>query len=54
MVVNDLRCAEELISLLIREGHRNIAGVFVSDNYQSIEKFQGMAAALHCCPVPGG
>ncbi len=36
---------EELISLLIREGHRNIAGVFVSDNYQSIEKFQGMQGA---------
>jgi len=46
VVVNDLRCAQELIGLLIREGHRNIAGVFVSDNYQSIEKFQGMAAAL--------
>ena len=46
VVVNDLRCAEELIGLLIREGHRNIAGIFVSDNYQSIEKFQGMAATL--------
>ena len=46
VVVNDLRCAQELIGLLIQEGHRNIAGVFVSDNYQSIEKFQGMAAAL--------
>ena len=46
VVVNDLRCAKELIGLLIREGHRNIAGIFVSDNYQSIEKFQGMAAAL--------
>lgn len=46
VVVNDLRCAEELIGLLIREGHRYIAGIFVSDNYQSIEKFQGMAATL--------
>ncbi len=46
VVVNDLRCAEELIGLLIRQGHRNIAGIFVSDNYQSIEKFQGMAATL--------
>ena len=46
VVVNDLRCAEELIGLLIRHGHRNIAGIFVSDNYQSIEKFQGMAATL--------
>lgn len=46
VVVNDLECARELIGLLIREGHRNIAGIFVSDNYQSIEKFQGMAATL--------
>ena len=46
VVVNDLRCAQELIGLLIQKGHRNIAGIFVSDNYQSIEKFQGMAAAL--------
>ena len=46
VVVNDLRCAEELIGLLIRQGHRNIAGIFVSDNYQSNEKFQGMAATL--------
>lgn len=46
VVVNDLLCAEELIDLLIREGHRYIAGIFVFDNYQSIEKFQGMAATL--------
>ncbi len=46
VVVNDLRCAEELIGLLIRQGHRHIAGIFLSDNYQSIEKFQGMAATL--------
>ncbi len=46
VVVNDLRCAEELIGLLIHQGHRNIAGIFVSDNYQSIEKFRGMAATL--------
>lgn len=46
VVVNDLRCAQELIGLLIRAGHRHIAGIFVYDNYQSIEKFQGMTAAL--------
>ena len=40
VVVNDLRCAEELIGLLIQQGHRNIAGIFVSDNYQSIESSQ--------------
>lgn len=26
--------------------HRHIAGIFVYDNYQSIEKFQGTAAAM--------
>lgn len=46
VVVNDLRCAEEMIGLLLRAGHRHIAGIFVSDNYQSVEKFQGMVATL--------
>ncbi|BDF69927.1 GntR family transcriptional regulator [Oscillospiraceae bacterium] len=46
VIVNDLACADQLIGLLIRAGHTQIAGIFVYDNYQSIEKFQGMAAAL--------
>ncbi len=46
VIVNDRECADELMELLIRAGHRHIAGIFVYDNYQSIEKFQGMAAAL--------
>ena len=27
-------------------GHSHIAGIFVYDNYQSVEKFQGMAEAM--------
>lgn len=46
IIVNDLECADRLIGLLIRSGHTQIAGIFVYDNYQSVEKFQGMAAAL--------
>ena len=46
VVVNDLRCARELIGPLIQAGHRHISGIFVYDNYQSIEKFQGMVEAL--------
>ena len=46
VIVNDRQCADELMDLLIDAGHRHIAGIFVYDNYQSIEKFQGMAAAL--------
>ncbi len=46
VIVNDRQCADELIDLLIAAGHRHIAGIFVYDNYQSIEKFQGTIAAL--------
>ena len=31
---------------LIDAGHSHIAGIFVYDNYQSVEKFQGMAEAM--------
>ena len=41
-----MECADRLIGLLIERGHRSIAGIFVYDNYQSIEKFQGTAAAM--------
>lgn len=46
VILNDGKCAKELVFRLIQAGHRNIAGVFVYDNYQSIEKFRGYAAAL--------
>lgn len=46
VIVNDMECADQLVGLLIQAGHRQIAGIFVYDNYQSIEKFQGTAAAM--------
>ncbi|MBS6533026.1 MAG: GntR family transcriptional regulator [Oscillospiraceae bacterium] len=46
VIVNDMECAEQLLDLLIQAGHRRIAAIFVYDNYQSIEKFQGTVATL--------
>lgn len=46
VILNDYKCARELVFRLIQAGHRNIAGIFVHDNYQSIEKFRGYTAAL--------
>lgn len=46
VINNDLKCADELLRRLVRAGHRNIAGIFVYDNYQSIEKFRGYVNAM--------
>jgi GntR family transcriptional regulator of arabinose operon len=46
VIVNDLKCADQLVGLLLQAGHRNLASIFVYDNYQSIEKFQGMVAVM--------
>lgn len=46
VIVNDRQCADRLLGLLIKAGHRNIAGIFIYDNYQSVEKFQGMITAM--------
>lgn len=46
IINNDYRCARELLKLLIRAGHKQIAGIFVYDNYQSIEKFRGYVSAV--------
>ena len=40
----NLDCYKELY--LMDAGHSHIAGIFVYDNYQSVEKFQGMAEAM--------
>ncbi len=46
VINNDQRCAQEMIGRMTRAGHRHIAGIFVYDNYQSTEKFQGYVRAL--------
>ncbi len=38
--------AYSLVAKLVEAGHRNIAGIFVSDNYQSLEKLHGFAKTL--------
>ena len=45
--VNNEKAAELLMNELITKGHRNLAGIFVYDNIQSIEKFQGMLSVLY-------
>lgn len=45
--VNNRRAAELLISELLHAGHSNIAGIFVYDNIQSVEKFHGMLSVLY-------
>lgn len=47
VVEDDMLCAEYLIRLLVQAGHRDIAGVFVYDNYQSVEKFHGFMKAIN-------
>lgn len=46
VTINDIECAHQLIERLMDAGHSHIAGIFVYDNYQSVEKFQGMAEAM--------
>ena len=46
VIVNDLECADTLVGKLIQAGHQHIAGIFLYDNYQSVEKFQGMAESM--------
>lgn len=46
VIINDMECADRLIGQLIDAGHRRVAGIFLYDNYQSVEKFQGMVTAL--------
>ena len=46
IIVNDFACAEQLVGKLIEAGHRNIAGIFVYDNYQSVAKFQVMVHTM--------
>lgn len=47
VITHDWKCARELVYRLIRAGHRHIAGIFVHDNYQSIEKFRGYVNTMN-------
>lgn len=41
VIGDDIKCAGRLIELLFQAGHRNIAGIFIYDNYQECGKIQG-------------
>ncbi|HHT80460.1 MAG TPA: GntR family transcriptional regulator [Spirochaetales bacterium] len=46
VTIADGDCADELVKRLTGSGHRHIAGIFVYDNYQGIEKYKGYVHAL--------
>lgn len=46
IITDDILCASQLIKLIVNSGHKHIAGVFLYDNYQSIEKFRGMLMSM--------
>ncbi len=46
VIMNDQQCADELVGRLIDAGHRKIAGFFIQDNYQGVEKLKGMVQAM--------
>ncbi len=46
VINDDFRCADALIQRLTEKGHSHIMGIFVYDNYQGVEKYQGYVHAL--------
>lgn len=46
VINHDSKCARDLVKRLTDAGHRYIAGIFVYDNYQGMEKFRGYVAGL--------
>ncbi len=46
IIHNEALCADRLFEILARNGHRNIAGIFVFDNYQGVEKYKGYIASV--------
>ena len=46
VITDDTECADQLVGRLLQAGHQCIAGIFIYDNYQSVEKFQGMAETM--------
>lgn len=46
VIIDDARSADALMMRLTAAGHKHIAGIFVYDNYQSIEKYKGYVNGL--------
>lgn len=52
VTISDGQCSDELIKRLTEFGHRHIAGIFVYDNYQGIEKYKGYVRAMQKYGAP--
>ncbi len=46
VIIDDALCADELVRRLTEKGHRHIAGIFMYDNYQGQEKYNGFMRSL--------
>lgn len=46
IIVDDQVCADALVKELTAKGHTKIAGLFLYDNYQGCNKFQGFVRAI--------
>lgn len=46
IIHNETLCADRLIEILKKNGHKNIAGIFVFDNYQGVEKYKGYISSI--------
>ncbi len=46
IIQNDVRASTQLMEILIKNGHDKIAGIFLLDNYQSMEKFKGYSSSI--------
>jgi len=46
VIIDDASCADLLVKNLTERGHTHIAGIFVYDNYQGIEKYKGYVQSI--------
>ncbi len=46
VIIDDAACADGLIRRLTEKGHKHIAGIFMYDNYQGQEKYNGFMKSL--------
>jgi GntR family transcriptional regulator of arabinose operon len=46
VIIDDRGCADLLVHQLVKEGHKDIAGIFYFDNYQGTEKYRGFINSL--------
>lgn len=47
VIIDDKKCAHQLVKQIVEEGHKDIAGIFFCDNYQGTQKYRGFIEALN-------